>query len=64
METVSGEQKTKGVYKQIYEERRKARRKEKYYSCFVVFIAMLCLVVIACVLSLFVVGIIEAIHYL
>jgi len=63
MESVSGEQKTKGVYKQIYEERRKARRREKYLSCFAVFIMMLCLVVVACVLGLFIIGIIEAIHY-
>ena len=63
MKSVSREQKP-GWYKQFYEGRKKVRRKEKYYSCFVAFVAMLCLVIVACVLSLFVVGIIEAIHYL
>ena len=63
METVSGEQKTKGLFKQIYEERKKARRREKYFSCFALFIAMLCLVLVACALAAIIVGIIEVIHY-
>ena len=63
MEAVSGEKKIKGLYKQIYEEMKKARRREKYLSCFAVFVALICLALVGCAFGWFIAIIIESIYY-
>ena len=63
MESLSEEQKIKEWHRQAAVGRKRALRREKYLSCFAVFIAMLCLVLVACALAAIIVGIIEVIHY-
>jgi len=62
MESVSGEH--EGWYMQIYEARKRARRREKYYSCFAVFVVIVCLVLVATLLCFVIVGAVEAFNYL
>jgi len=60
----SEEQKISKWHKYANEGRKKALRREKYLSGFAVLIVIICLAITACVLSLIILGIIEAIHYL
>ena len=64
MEPVSEEQKIKEWQIQANKGRAKALRRERYFYCFAVFVFMFCLVLVASVISLIVLGIIEVIHYL
>ena len=60
----SDEQKISEWHKSLAEGRKRALRREKYLSCLAVFVVVICLVLIACVVSLIVLGAIELIHYL
>ena len=64
MESLSEEQKIKERHRQANEGRKKALRREKYLSGFAVLIIIICLAITAAVLSLIILGVIEAIHYL
>ena len=64
MEPLSENKKNEGWYKQIYEARKRARRREKYFSCLAVFVVIVCLAFVASLLGLLVVGVVELINYL
>jgi hypothetical protein len=48
----------------VKEERRKALRREKRLSCFALIILVFCLIFVACVVCLIVLGVVEAACYL
>jgi len=50
--------------KMVKEERRKALRREKRLSCFALIILVFCLIFVACVVCLILLGVIEATYYL
>ena len=50
--------------KMVKEERRKALRREKRLSCFALIILVFCLIFVACVVCLIVLGVVEAACYL
>jgi len=60
----SDEQKISEWHKCAIEGRKRALRREKYLSCFAVFVVVICLALIACVVSLIVLGAVELTHYL
>jgi hypothetical protein len=58
------EQKINEFHKCVVERRKRALRREKYLSGFAVLVVVVCLALIACVLSFIVLGAIEVIQNL